>query len=286
VPSCNSSDIICLARSTGSIWIQRSGHNLRGELSLNSTSALIARLKAVSLLRITRERFKYAELSKITGVDEPTLNRYVHGILVPNLQHANKIMETVKPHVDISAKVRDLLNEKVTSYLDASSIFMRDITIPNWISYSAYEKYSELDVDTVLSVEDGGILMSVLIASVLEAKFLFAARGRDLYVGKVLEEQYRPYRTATPELVNPRLKRILSLPDGYIQKGDRVLLVDDIVWSGETMRALGRFVHTGKGEIAAASSLGVLSQDVAKELEKDLGCKLDYVTELGSSSTT
>lgn len=247
---------------------------------MNSTTLLVARLKAAALLRIARDRFRYAELSKMTGIDEPTLSRYVHGILVPNVQRAREIVEVLQPCIDVSEKVRSLLEEKITTYPDASSIFVRNPAVPNWISYCAYERYSDLGIGTVLSVEDGGVLISVLIASILKAKLLYASRGRSEHVGKVLEEHCWPYRSSNPELVNPRLKRALSLPDGYIRRGDRVLLVDDIVWSGETIRALGRFVVSSKGEIAAAFCLGVLFKGVATSLEKDLGCRLDYVTEL------
>jgi adenine phosphoribosyltransferase len=248
--------------------------------NLNSTALLVARLKATSLLRIARDRFRYAELSEMTGIDEPTLSRYVHGILVPSVQRARQIVEVLQSRIDLSEKVRSLLEEKITTYPDASSIFLRNPAVPDWISYCAYERYAGMGIETVLSVEDGGVLIAVLVASILKAKLLYASRARGVHVGRVLEEHCWPYRSSNPELVNPRLKRVLSLPDGYIQRGDRVLLVDDIVWSGETIRALGRFVVASKAEIAAAFCVGVLFQDIARSLEGDLGCKLDYVTEL------
>jgi adenine phosphoribosyltransferase len=241
-------------------------------------------MKAVAMIRIARRQFKYTQLSKITGIDEPTLSRYVHGILVPNVRRARQMVEALQPHIDIAGDLRALLKEKITTYPDASSIFIRNPAIANLISYGAYERYATIGIDAVLSVEDGGVLISALIASILNARLLFAARDRDHYVGRVAEQQYWPYRASDPELVNPRLRRILSLPEGYIQKDDKVLLVDDIVWSGETIRALGRFVSASKGEISAAFCLGVLVKDSIKDLENDLHCRLDYITELNPST--
>jgi adenine/guanine phosphoribosyltransferase-like PRPP-binding protein len=251
---------------------------------VNSTSILVDRLKAVALLRIARKQFKYADLSKITGIDEPTLNRYVHGILVPNLQRAHQIVEVLQPRTDIAGEVRILLKEKITTYPDASSIFIQNPAIPAWISYYIHDRYAKLRVDTLLSVEDGGILISSIAAILLDARLLFAARDREHYAGKTVEQHYWPYRASDGELANPRLMRILSLPDGYIQKHNRVLLLDDIVWSGETMRALGRFVAASKGEVVGAFCLGVFVKDVLKDLERDLGCGLDYITELNPST--
>ena len=251
---------------------------------MNSTSMLVTRLKAVTMLRIARRHFKFTQLSKITGIDQPTLSRYVQGILVPNVQRARQMAESLQPRIDIVGEVRTLLKERITTYPDASSIFIRHPAIATLISYCAHERYAGIGIDAVLSVEDGGILISALVASILNARLLFAARDRDHYVGRVTEQQYWPYRASDPELVNPRLRRTLSLPEGYIQKGDTVLLVDDIVWSGETIRALGRFVVASKGKVSAAFCLGVLVKDIVKDLENDLGCRLDYVTELNPST--
>ncbi|MEM2843189.1 MAG: hypothetical protein QXZ53_04850 [Candidatus Bathyarchaeia archaeon] len=58
---------------------------------MSSIDKLVLRLKAVTLLRIVKPRLKYSELTKVTGLDQPTLSKYFYGIVVPNFKTNQKL---------------------------------------------------------------------------------------------------------------------------------------------------------------------------------------------------
>ncbi len=247
---------------------------------MSSIDKLILRLKAIALLRMVKQRLKYSELIKATGLDQPTLSKYFYGITIPNTKRAKQLIESLKKYINLAEEVEYALKKGLTIVPDGGNILIKNPDLANLIAYEIYERYKDKKINKVLSVENGGVLFATLISSLLRVKLVYAMRGYGLYAGDVLEEHYWPYRSKSDEVINPRLKQILTLPREAIKKDDKVLLIDDIVWSGETLRALARFVKRSKGTIVAAFCLAVVSEEIAKSLEEELNCEFTFLTSL------
>jgi len=245
---------------------------------MSSMDKLILRLKAITLLRLVKQRLKYQELTKITGVDQPTLSKYFYGTALPSSKRAKQLIDALRKNINIAEEVEYALKKGVMIVPDGGSVFIKNPDLVNLIVYEAYEKYKDKDVDKILSVEDGGLLFAALIASLLKVKLVYAMRGYGAYSGNILEERYWPYKSKNGEVINPRLKQLLTLPKEAIKENERVILVDDVVWSGETLRALARFVKRARGKIVAAFCLAAISEEVLKSLKEDLACEIEFLT--------
>ena len=252
---------------------------------MSSMDKLVLRLKAVTLLRMVKQHLKYSELIKITGLDQPTLNKYFYGIVVPNFKRAKQLIDALKKYVNLADEVELALKKGLIIVPDGGNIFIKNLDLANLIAYEVYEKYKDKKADKILSVENGGLLFATLIASLLKVKLVYAARGYGFYSENILEERYWPYRSKSDEIINPRLKQLLTLPKDAIKKDEKILIIDDIIWSGETLKALARFVKRLGGIIVAVFCLATVSEEIVKSLKEELNVEVEFLTSLTHSSS-
>jgi len=250
---------------------------------MSSIDKLILRLKAITLLRIVKQRLKYSELIKATGLDQPTLSKYFYGITVPSAKRAKQLIDALKKYINLAEEVEYALKKGLMIVPEGGSIFIKNIDLANLIAYEVYEKYKNKNVNKVLSVENGGLLFAALIASLLKVKLVYAARGYGFYSGNILEERYWPYRSKSDEVINPRLKQLLTLPKEAIKKDEKILIIDDIIWSGETLKALARFVKRLGGIIVAVFCLATVSEEIVESLKEELNVEVEFLTSLTHS---
>jgi adenine phosphoribosyltransferase len=146
---------------------------------------------------------------------------------------------------ELRAKIRDIKD------FPSEGILFKDITTllkdgPAWASVIDHlaSKYHTSLIDIVVGVESRGFIFGGALAHQLKAGFV-PVRKRGKLPARTIEEEY--------ELEYGR--DVLAVHEDAIRRGQRVLVVDDLLATGGTMAATLRLVERLGGAIVGAAFL-------------------------------
>ena len=94
-----------------------------------------------------------------------------------------------------------------------------------------------------------------------DAKYFIARKAPKLYMTGVFEVSVNSITTAKEQ------KLYLDTADAELMKGKRILIVDDVISTGESLRAIEKLVHCAGGEICG--KMTILAEGDAQD-RKDL----------------
>ncbi|MCX8170098.1 MAG: hypothetical protein N3D72_03295, partial [Candidatus Methanomethyliaceae archaeon] len=97
------------------------------------------------------------------------------------------------------------------------------------------------------------------IANAFDVPFVYAKKEKEVGVSSFIEESYA--------LQGIGMQVSLYLPKGLIEKKDSVLITDDVIRSGEQLRALINIVKKIGAEVAAIFILITIGNRWRKEIE-------------------
>ncbi len=116
------------------------------------------------------------------------------------------------------------------------------------------------EYDYIITAEAKGIPLAHEMARQSGAKKYFLARkGPKLYMTGVFESSVRSITTAKEQ------KLFLDTADAALMKGKRILIVDDVISTGESLAALEALVEKAGGIIAG--KMAILAEGDAQERE-------------------
>jgi adenine phosphoribosyltransferase len=224
------------------------------------------RLSAVELLQsVTRARggqYTYRELSSKTGLPVTVLSRYTMGHVLPNLKRAKKLWEVLHKLVDLKSELKRKIRFNEAGYFDNTWI-IGDFFILKQAANHAIERFSGKLVTKIFTAAVDGIPLATMVANSLGVNLVIAKGSKEIGVPEFLEETYT--------LGSTGLLSTLYLPKDIIKKKDSVLIVDDMIKSGETQAALINLIHKAKAEVAGVYSLIAIGDEWKKKiiLEKE-----------------
>ena len=217
------------------------------------------RLMCIDSLRILKEFYTYEELSRVIKLPKSLLCRYVKGDILPLVDRALEITKiTTTTLVEIIEK---RLRMSKRGVIDIYSIAY-DPNILRLASYYAFLHFNDIEIDRVLTAAVNGIPLAVMIAQTLETKLAVALKAREVGDMKYLEAQY--FSPSPPMLTS------LYLPEIAIERGERVLIVDDLLRTGRTLRALMKLVHDANARTVGVFALISLGEEWRKYIPRDL----------------
>lgn len=112
--------------------------------------------------------------------------------------------------------------------------------------------------DYILTAEAKGIpLAHEMARQAGDAKYILARKGPKLYMRDIFEVSVRSITTAKEQHL------YLDGADAALMKGKRILLVDDVISTGESLSALEALVEKAGGEIAGR--MAILAEGDAQE---------------------
>lgn len=104
--------------------------------------------------------------------------------------------------------------------------------------------------DYILTAESKGIPLAYEMARQAgDAKWLLARKGAKLYMRDVFSVEVKSITTAAVQ------RLFLDGEDAALMKGKRILIVDDVISTGESLRALEALVEKAGGEIAGRMAI-------------------------------
>jgi adenine phosphoribosyltransferase len=187
------------------------------------------KLRLIRILRLLKKSYTYEELSKITGLPITVLNRYVRGKVLPSAERTRELLELLLPYINLEEEVKKRIKFDERGFFDNMPV-LSDTALMSLIAEEVAGRYLDKDIDKVLTAATDGIALGVHVARELGADIVYAKKKKEVGVEKFYEVSYVPSASGTV--------MTLYLPQWALRKGENVLIVDDVIRSGETQRAL------------------------------------------------
>ncbi len=221
------------------------------------------RFMAVDLLKAYKELMDYRMLEEITGLDTQSLWRYVRRGVKPNSKRAASLFNKLTSRDLVENLVKRELVEVGNGIYGLYRVAY-NIPLLKVLSYVAFREFRDCGVNTVATVESDGIPLATRIAEVMNAKLVVAKHRPEIGA--------KGYHQASYISRDPPAYTILFTPADALSRRDRVLIVDDLLNTGKTSRALLQLVKA-----AGAKPVGLFSiisigdswhRILSRELEK------------------
>ena len=204
------------------------------------------RLMTIGMLRLAKKSYTYRELSSKTKLPMTVLSRYVKGHVLPGSSRARKIWLILDNLVGIEKELRKRIKFDKLGYFDNTSILADPFLLQRASQY-VFSKFAGRRITKILTAAVDGIPLATLISSNLGLELIIAKKTKEIGVRTFIEETFIPEGSA--------IVISLYIPRGIIRRGDSVLIVDDVIKSGETQSAMMNLVYKARGEVAGIYAL-------------------------------
>jgi adenine phosphoribosyltransferase len=226
------------------------------------------RMMIVDLLKVASERHTYQELSEILGLSPPILSRYMRGHVLPSFSRAQGLYEKLMEITNIKEELKKRISFDEEGYFDNTPL-VSEITWLKIMSNYALEKFAGRRVTKILTAAVDGIPVSTLVANLLDVDLLVAKGTKEVGISDFIEETYIPKGSA--------IRQSLYVPKASIRKRDSILIIDDVVRTGETVKALVDMVANQRADIAGIYVLVTVGSEWKNYL-KDCISKYSFET--------
>ena len=230
-------------------------------------------LEAVDSINMARAIYglTFRELSQLLDIPESLLCRYANGDLLPSLETAALIKERLKPMLDLTEVLRRSIVVK-EGFVDLNNVLLNPHVLRLY-QRRVKELFSDLPINIVLTAATDGIPLSVMASYALNARLAIAKQYKDLASEEFYEVSY--------VIDSPPRKVSLYLPKHLLNRGDEVLIVDDIVRTGRTLNALIEMIDRAGARLAGVSVLISMSNSWIDKV-RSRGARIDVVLNLSA----
>ncbi len=210
------------------------------------------RMMITDLLKVASERHTYQELSEYLGLSPPILSRYMRGHVLPSYSRAQGLYEKLMEITNIKNELKSRINFDEEGYFDNTPL-VSEITWLKILSNYAMEKFAGRRVTKVLTAAVDGIPVSTMVSNLLDVDLVVAKETKEVGINDFIEETYIPKGSA--------IRKSLYVPRSSIRRRDSVLIIDDVVRTGETVKALVDLVRNQRADVAGVYVLVAVEDD-------------------------
>lgn len=229
------------------------------------------RLMTIELLRTAKKRYTYRELSAKTGLPVTVLSRYAKGHVLPNAERARQLWKTLTNLVGLEVELRRRVRFDDQGYFDNTWI-IGDFNLLRQAAHHALATFAGKRVTKILTAAVDGIPLATMVSNSLGVNFIIAKRGKEVGVPAFLDETY--------VLRDSGVTMTLYIPKDALKRRDSVLIVDDMIKTGETQAALVKLVHKAKAEVSGVYSLIAVGDEWREKINLPKSCPIEVVAKL------
>lgn len=194
---------------------------------MNRAEKATLQLRAVAVLRTLKETRTYEELAETTGFPAGDLNRYVNGHVLPGTERARTLLAEVGPDA-LARELERRIAVDDEGYIDNSALVF-DQTFLDLTAPVAAQAFGFDRPDVVLTAATDGITLGAAMARYFDARVAYAKKTKETAVEEFVEARSR---------LDSGIELTYYLPERALEPGQRVLVVDDLIRSGETQELL------------------------------------------------
>jgi adenine phosphoribosyltransferase len=202
------------------------------------------------------------------------LSRYAKGHVLPNTARAKQLWRVLTKIVGLETELRSRIKFDETGYFDNTEI-VGDYNILQQAANHALANFAGKRVTKILTAAVDGIPLATMVGNSLGVNLIVAKRNKEVGVKAFLEETYVLGKDSGVTMT-------LFIPKEAIKKRDSVLIVDDMIKSGETQEALVNLVKKARAEVSGVFSLIAVGDEWKKRLKLGSGAPVEVVTYLKS----
>ena len=211
---------------------------------MNRTEKATLQLQAVKLLRVLKQTRTYEELSAVTEIPAGDLNRYVNGHVLPGPERARTVVREIGPAV-LADELATRVEIDAEGYVDNTGMVF-DQPFLDLVGPVAVELFGFEAPDVVLTAATDGITLGAAMASFFDAQVAYAKQSKETAVEAFIESRQR---------LASGIELTYYLPARAIDPGDSVLVVDDVIRSGETQELLLDIAVRAEADIGGVFTL-------------------------------
>ncbi|EMA36151.1 phosphoribosyltransferase family protein [Halobiforma nitratireducens] len=217
---------------------------------MNRAEKAALQLRAVDVLRMLKETRTYEELAETTGLPAGDLNRYVNGHVLPGTDRAQKVVDELGRKAlaeELDARIR--VDEE--GYVDNSETVF-DQSFLDLVAPVVANGFDFGRPDVVLTAATDGITLAASLASYYGTRCAYAKKSKETAVEEFIEARER---------LQSGIELTYYLPAEAIDSGESVLVVDDLIRSGETQELLLDIVDAANADVAGVFALIAAGDD-------------------------
>ena len=217
---------------------------------MNRLEKAALQLRAVDVLRTLKETRTYEELAAETGLPPGDLNRYVNGHVLPGESRARAVVEDVGEDL-LAAELNARIAVDGEGYVDNSRVVF-DRSLLSLVPPVAAEKLGIDPPAAVLTAATDGITLAAAMARYFGARCAYAKKSRETAVEEFIEARKR---------LSSGIEIDYYLPANAVEAGESVLVVDDLVRSGETQELLVDIARSAGADVAGVFALIAVGEE-------------------------
>ncbi|MFC7156079.1 phosphoribosyltransferase family protein [Halomarina halobia] len=225
---------------------------------MNRVEKTTLQLQAVAVLRMLKETRTYDELAAETGLPAGDLNRYVNGHVLPGEARAREVVASVGRET-LARELEARIRYDPEGYVDNSGVVF-DQPFLDLVAPVAAEALDVERPDVVLTAATDGITLGAAMASHFDARLAYAKKSKETAVEEFIESRQR---------LDSGIEFTYYLPARALRAGQRVLVVDDLIRSGETQELLLDIAGQADAEVVGVFAL-IAVGDEGVESARDL----------------
>jgi len=229
------------------------------------------RLMTIELLRTAKYKrnITYRELASKTGLPVTVLSRYAKGHVLPNTSRAKQLWKVLTKLVGLETELRSRIKFDEDGYFDNTEI-VGDFNILQQAANHALANFAGKRVTKILTAAVDGIPLATMVSNALGVNLVVAKRNKEVGVKAFLEETY--------VLRGSGVTMTLYIPKDALKKRDSVLVIDDMIKTGETQAALINLVRKARAEMSGLFSLIAVGDEWKKALKLPGDCPVEVIT--------
>lgn len=247
-----------------------------GEKMSTHAENLKLRLMTIELLRTAKYKrnITYRELASKTGLPVTVLSRYAKGHVLPNTTRAKQLWRVLTKIVGLEPELRSRIKFDELGYFDNTEI-IGDYNILQQAANYALANFAGKRVTKILTAAVDGVPLATMVGNALGVNLVVAKRNKEVGVKAFLEETYILGKDSGVTMT-------LYIPREAIKRRDSVLIVDDMIKSGETQEALVNLVKKARAEVSGVFALIAVGEEWKKRLKLGDDAPIEVITSLRS----
>jgi adenine phosphoribosyltransferase len=170
----------------------------------------------------------------------------VKGHVLPSSSRARNIWKTLERVVGLEDELRRRIQFDEFGYFDNTSIVYDSALLQQAVQH-AFSKFAGRRITKILTAAVDGIPLATLISDALGVDQIVAKKTKEVGIRDFVEETFIPGESA--------MVMSLYIPRGAIRRRDSILIVDDVIVTGETQRAMINLVTKSGAEVAGVFAL-------------------------------
>jgi adenine phosphoribosyltransferase len=197
---------------------------------------------------------------------------------MPNTTRAKQLWRVLNKIVGLETELRSRIKFDDTGYFDNTEI-IGDFNILQQAANYALANFAGKRVTKVITAAVDGVPLATMVANSLGVNLIVAKKNKEVGVKAFLDETYILGKDSGVTVT-------LFIPREAVKKRDSVLVVDDMIKSGETQEALVNLVRKAKAEVSGVFSLIAVGDEWKKRLKFGNDAPVEVVTYLKSPFDT